>query len=239
MGQQSIRYKLWFIPFVFVFLWIPMHASIDSEAEKHKQSMLHAQPSVHGWCSLEKASIFWDLILEIKPSVCVEIGVYGGSSFFPIASALKYLNRGIVYAIDPWDTFECIRYYDPENLDPVSDEHERNYWVRLGIEQFHQYFLNVLSHYQLEKYSVVLRKTSKEAASLIGPIDFLHIDGNHTDIGAAIDVELYLPKVRPGGYICINDTLWPAMQAAVERLLIDCDPVQLINNGSAILFRKR
>ncbi len=45
---------------------------------------------------------------------------------------------------------------------------------------------------------------SKKAAALIGPIDLLHIDGDH-DQGAWEDCELYLPKVNPGGIAVVHD----------------------------------
>lgn len=217
------------------FLSAALNGNADLRIEEFKRSVMNVHPVVYdGWCSKEKAAIFMDLILDIKPNVCVEIGIYGGATFFPIVSTLKFLGHGIAYAVDPWDTFECIRY-----LDPILDETNRNWWVNVGVERLYDVFLGVLSKYQLGKHAIVLRRTSAQAASLIDSIDFLHLDGNHTEVATTNDVELYLPKVRSGGYICINDTLWPAMQTGVELLMEACDVVQLIDNGNAILFRKR
>lgn len=37
------------------------------------------------------------------------------------------------------------------------------------------------------------------------PIDVLHIDGDHSYVGAAMDYTMYAPLVRPGGVILLHD----------------------------------
>jgi len=54
-------------------------------------------------------------------------------------------------------------------------------------------------------------------------IDFLHIDGDHREASAVSDVENWLPKVKTGGIICIDDAWWESTQKAVEMLLVECD----------------
>ena len=58
-------------------------------------------PSIHGWCSYEKAEKFVETITDQKPQLCVEIGVFGGSSLIPQALALKP-HSGVIIGIDPW-----------------------------------------------------------------------------------------------------------------------------------------
>lgn len=41
-------------------------------------------------------------------------------------------------------------------------------------------------------------------------LDFLFIDGDHTEAGATLDFEMYGPLVRPGGVIAFHDILDPA-----------------------------
>jgi len=97
----------------------------------------------------------------------------------------------------------------------------------------------MISHHGFEEYCLVLRSTSEQAVAAIGDIDILYLDGCHDEAVAAQDVKLYLPKVRPGGYIWINDSLWAALQPAIDLLLESCDFVKLIDGGNCILFRKR
>lgn len=202
--------------------------------EDLKRSVCEGIPQLYGWCTKEKAVQFIDLVLEVKPDVCVEIGVFGGRSLFPVASALKFLGKGIVVGIDPWSKEEIIPYFDP-----VKDEAHINWWSKLNFDQIHSSYLNMLSQYQLEDYVITLRTTSELASYAIGAIDILYIDGNHQEIISNQDVRLYLPKVRKGGYIWLNDSLWRDLQSSVDLLFEECDFVKLVDGGNCILFKKR
>jgi len=189
---------------------------------------------ITGWCSVAKAIELIDLILVVEPEVYVEIGVYEGASFFPAAAALKFLGKGTAFAVDPWDTFECVRYFDP-----VLDEKQWKWWASIDLEKAYKNFKRMLNIYRLEGVSKILRKTSLEAASEFDAIDILHLDGDHSEAMSVKDVETYLPKVRQGGYVWLNDSLWKERAAAVDLLLEACDVVKVIESANCILFRKR
>lgn len=219
---------------LLIFTAALLNADVSKE-QKLKDQVLNALPSVEGWCSKEKALNFIDLVLETKPDVCVEIGVYGGSSLFPVASTLKHLEHGIIIAIDPWDKIECIKYFDP-----VEDKVNLNWWGKLNLDYIYNLYLKMLKRYDLNEYCITIRAPSEEAVNEIDePIDILHIDGNFSKEGTSQDVILYLPKVRSGGYIWINDALSTKRQEAVDMLNDACDVVKLIENGNCILFKKR
>jgi hypothetical protein len=218
---------------IFLFCFFAcVHA--DPKVGGLKQRVCNVLPSLEGWCSQEKAINFIDLILEIKPTVYVEIGVWGGSSIFPVASALKFLGQGVVYAIDPWDRLECVKYYDP-----VEDEADLKWWNKVNINYARDSYYNMLKKYGLEKYVTTLPMTSELAAYQIDEIDILYIDGNHCEIPTVNDVMIYLPKVKKGGYIWMNDSSWTSRQAGVVLLSESCDVIKLIDGGNCILFRKR
>ena len=220
------------IVLLFVTFLFALNAKEDVEALK--QQVLNVLPTLEGWCSKEKASQFIDLILEVKPDVCVEIGAFGGSSVFPVASALKFLNHGKVIAIDPWDKIECIKYFDP-----VEDAEHLKWWGNLNINYIYYSYLNVLKKYKLDNFVTTIKATSEEAAQEIGEIDIIHMDGNHSEIVSTQDVRLYLPKLKSGGYIWFNDSLWKERQDAIDLILEECDAVKLIDDGNCILFKKR
>jgi hypothetical protein len=219
---------------LFITLLSFAHAKTPAEIQNFKQEVVHTVLGMEGWCSEEKALAFIDLILEMRPDVCVEIGVFAGRSFFPIVSTLKFLDHGTAIAIDPWDKVECLKY-----LDPTDDQSHMKWWGKLNMDHIYYLFLNTLRHHDLERHSKVIKSSSEKAASSIQTIDFLYLDGNHSQIVSALDVALYLPKVRSGGIICVNDTLWPQMQPAVDVLIEQCEMVQLLDNGNAIIFRKK
>ncbi len=202
--------------------------------EELKKRVGEALPNLYGWCTKEKALSFLDLVLEVKPEVCVEIGVFGGRSLFPVASALKFLGNGIVVGIDPWSKDEIIPYFDP-----VKDQAHVIWWSKINFDQIYYSCLKMLSQYQLEDYAVILRTTSELASYAIGSIDILYIDGNHNEAISNRDVQLYIPKVRSGGYVWLNDSLWRDLQSSVDLLFESCDFVKLIDGGNCILFKKR
>ena len=209
-----------------------------SAAELTEQQLKHrictSLPLIDGWCSQEKALNFIDLVLEVKPQVCVEIGVFGGSSVFPVASTLKFLKQGVLFGIDPWSQAENVRHFNP-----LEDKANSLWWSKVNFDAIHASYLTMLKKNGLEDYCITLKMTSEKAAAKIEHIDILYIDGGHSEEAFTTDVALYLPKVRPGGYIWMNDSLWEQTQIAIESLLQECDVVKLIDNGNCILFKKK
>ena len=191
-------------------------------------------PPICSMCSQEKTMLLIDLTLEFKPSLCVDIGVYGGASLFPVAATLKFLGEGRVIGIDPWIKAETLK-----NLDP-RDASNRQFWQRFPIGGLYPTFQNMIRSHQLENYCVTMKMTSEAAAPQITEeIDMLHLDGNHSEEGSMLDVLCYLPKVRKGGYIWITHPLWPWKQEAVQLLAESCDLYKIIENGECFLFKKR
>ncbi|MBI2743540.1 MAG: class I SAM-dependent methyltransferase [Chlamydiales bacterium] len=226
------RSKLASLALIFFCASSALHA--ERTEEEVKQQVCSTLPSLHGWCTVEKAISFIDLVLEVKPEICVEVGVFGGSSIFPVASALQFLGKGVVVAIDPWDKGETIK-----NMDPEAAAAHVNWWSKVNFDRIYASYLGMVKMFGLEEQCITIRSTSERAAPILNKIDILYLDGNHSEAGFTRDVQLYLPKVRSGGYIWINDTLWTEVQPAIDLLMEECDAVKLIDNGNCILFRKR
>lgn len=199
-----------------------------------KKGISERLPTLYGWCSQEKAIAIFDLVLEIKPKVCVEVGVFGGASLFPAASALQLIGEGVVIGIDPWDRLECVRYFDP-----IADKEHIKWWNKVNLDYIYSSYLHCLKMCDLEPYVQTIRKTSLEAAAEIPPIDILHLDGNFSADMPLKDVQLYLPKVKSGGYIWLNDAINKNRDPVIEVLLESCYIVKAVNNQTCILFRKK
>jgi hypothetical protein len=222
------------IPLFLAFLSFSYLFCVENDTDILKQEICNLHPSFLGWCSREKTLTLIDLVLEIKPKVCVDIGVFGGSSLFPVAATLKYLRSGSVFGIDPWDKLESLKSFHP-----VADEADFRWWANLDHNYVYDSYITSIKRFGLESYCVTMRTTSLKAASSFNQIDLLHIDGNHSEQGFTSDVQTYLPLVRPGGYILLNDSLWENAQNAVGLLIEECDVVKLIDSGNCIVFRKR
>ncbi len=224
--------KTWLIA---LLLLIPFssHCEEDSWTVYKIDTLLH-QNEIMGWCTKEKALKLMDLIKDTQPEVCVEIGVFGGSSIYPISSALKFNDKGIVYAIDPWSKEECLIGYN-------QDDPNYSWWSEINYEGVFQHFLWMLNTFNLHKYCAVMRMKSIDAATRFPDdfIDILHVDGNHTEEAAFMDVQIFLPKVKKGGYIWFDDADWSTTTKAVVYLNDQCQLDLSRSVGtSCLLFKK-
>jgi len=220
---------------LFLLSYCTLSAYTIDEVQKLVVEVSTNIHTLEGWCSVEKGLSLVELVLEVKPKTYVEIGVFGGRSLYPVAAAIKLIGdeKAKVIAIDPWDRFECVKYYDP-----TKDEAHLRWWGSLNIDYIYTSYLAMLSRFGLQNYVKTIRATSKKAALEIGEIDILHIDGNHSRLVSTLDVVLYLPKVRKGGYIWMNDIVSDRTEA-VELLKESCDIVKNVDKNNCILFRKR
>ncbi|OGN64297.1 MAG: hypothetical protein A3E80_05565 [Chlamydiae bacterium RIFCSPHIGHO2_12_FULL_49_9] len=188
------------------------------------------------WCTKEKIHLLMDLVYVTRPETCVEIGAFSGSSILPVAATLKYLQHGFVDAIDVWSNAEAVRNMEAGDLN-------RNWWSWVNMEEVYGTFLARLAERSLTEYVRILRGTSEAIAPLIGEIDFLHLDGDYSEKGSLRDVELYLPKVRPGGYILLSNLFVmvngkaPKMKS-FSALFDSCEMICEIDKDNVVLFRK-
>lgn len=150
-----------------------------------------------GWCTPEKARTIALLILGLKPSVSVEIGVFGGRSAIPIALAHKYLNHGEVICIDPWDNKAASSGYDKENS---------AWWKAVDMDEIYKSFMINVVKFETTKFMNIQRVPS-DAFNPPENIGFLHVDGQHTD-QAIRDVQRFASKVYPGGIVVMDDIHW-------------------------------
>lgn len=194
-------------------------------------------PSIHGWCSFEKASKFVEFILKYKPQLCVEIGVFGGSSLIPQALALK-TYEGKIVGIDPWKNEAA--------LESMIDETHKDWWAKLNLEDIYKHCNENINKYGIESNCTLIRDKAENVVStfLDGSIDLLHIDGNHSEELSYKDATLYFPKVKSGGFIFFDDIYWTegdnyaTTRKAITYLLAGCEKIDIVNNDCLILRKK-
>lgn len=190
-------------------------------------------PTMQGWCSIPKAVAMAELIVENKPLVSVEIGVFGGSSLMASALAHNHTKIGHVFGIDPWSASEATKgMQDPVNV---------KWWGSVNFEAIYRGCLAALLDHELTHCCTLFRTTNERAIGLFDAIDILHIDGNHTEESSVLDVFLYLPKVRSGGHVWFDDVDWtegenPTTRRALGFVGEKCERVLEI--GNCALFRK-
>lgn len=137
------------------------------------------------------------MVVALQPQVTVEIGVFGGSSFIPLALAHQHIGFGLAIGIDPWSRDEAMRGETAENSDWASKQ---------DYEGIYQAFMGNLRVLGLQTVTRIIRNTS-DNAPVPNVIDLLHIDGNH-QTQAVSDVSRYATKVRMGGLCVMDDLNW-------------------------------
>lgn len=189
-----------------------------------------AVASLEGWCSLEKALAMADLILDTRPEVVVEVGVFGGKSLIPQALALAEAQRGYIYGVDPWKKEAALE----GNNDPANDE----WWSRVDLAGIHQKCAEAVWHHQLDQRCVLVRAPSLAAVNLFpdASVDVLYLDGNHSEECSMADVKAWLPKVRPLGFIWFDDTDWATTRKAYATLKARLSYIRDV--GTCALFHK-
>lgn len=112
----------------------------------------------------------------------LEVGVYCGASL--IAWSLARLGRGRAVGVDDWSYRDiaglrevCIR-----NLVSIARE----------VPEYAEPLL-------------INERSERAATSQYDPIAFLFIDGDHTRPHIELDIDLWTPKVMPGGIVAFHD----------------------------------
>jgi cephalosporin hydroxylase len=184
---------------------------------------------IQGWLSPEVATAMQCLIREVKPDVMIEIGVFAGLSLINAARAMKELGKGIIYGIDPWSMDTALN-----NMG--SGEHV-GFWSDINLDDVHKDCVHSVAENKLDNV-VLIRAPSERCHQLFRPgsVDILYIDGGHSVPQSCSDVVNYLPKVKRGGYIWLDDTDWVSVQKA-ERMIRDACELTA-DFGHACLYKK-
>jgi hypothetical protein len=206
----------------------PVLAAIEAEIFEHVKG---------SWCSEPKAKLLLELVVLTRPRVCVEIGAFSGSTTLPILAGLRHVGGGRGYVVEAWSNEEAIRGLP-------SDDAHTSWWKSVDMATVRSQFEQMLESWSLQSWCDVLAETSGQAVSRLPAIDLLHLDGNFSPEGAALDSEQYLPKVAAGGHVVMSNVLAtvagrPTKMAALWPLFDACDIVCEVDAGNTLLFRKR
>jgi hypothetical protein len=152
-----------------------------------------------------------------KHSVGVEIGVWAGDLSAAILRAVRPMQ---LHLLDPWAF--------------APDERYEQAWyggARAGSQaEMDEVYKRVLQRFETEIADgavVIHRSTSAEAAAGFedASLDWVYVDGNHLYEYVRADLELFAPKMRPGGLLAGDDYgaagWWDdGVRRAVDRFLV-------------------
>lgn len=169
-------------------------------------------PKLHGWCTVEKASHLYNLVLEHEAPLCVELGVFAGRSLVAIALGAKAKN-GTAVGIDAWSKEACEQ--------GVNDIANTEWWNNIDYDFFYNYTTKVMSDAGVSATTSLIRSKSSDVSNYYtsNSISVLHQDSNHSEEVTVEEVNLWYDKLKIGGYWIFDDTDWPTTQTAQGLLL--------------------
>lgn len=153
-----------------------------------------------GWCPLDKAKYLYELIEEHEPEVILEIGVFMGKSFLPMAMAAKQYG-GKAIGIEPFSLAPTQEGVNPKDND--------KWWAQVDYKDMERRIDGGIIRYKLENTVTIIKKTSKEAlAEMPAEIGLIHQDSNHSEAVSYWETQNYAPLLAEGGFYVLDDIDW-------------------------------
>lgn len=166
----------------------------------------------------------------------VEIGVYRGKSFLPLACVIKQ-NKGISIGIDPYNSSSAREYDIDEEKQNVIDK----FIDSIDFEQIYRDVLDKKEAFELSSGCIIIRETSENAYEYLKDvkleIDMLHIDGNHDRKYVELDAEKYIPMVKEQGFVVFDDIDWDSVNVVYKKYkdelitIFECETFAILLKG--------
>lgn len=184
----------------------------------NKEQAIRLTQECPGWCTEEKASRLYDLVIETYHKfphttlMTVELGVFGGRSLFAMAFAHKYMNEGFVFGIDTWDNVTPLEGTNaPEN---------NEWWSTVPMDEIFNSCHDDRQIFELDECCSLIKQKSYMAADGFrdNSITLLHQDSNHNVETITLELERWSPKIRTGGFWVTDDNDWPETKEGYAKL---------------------
>ena len=161
------------------------------------QRIERVTPRLSDWTTIEKAHTLAALVIALRPTLTVELGVWQGASLLPMALAHRAIGVGRVIAVDAW---EC-----SASVQGQIDE-DAKWWGSVDHQKAYETFITTLAEEGVSQIVDVVRSHSDDYTPPDG-INLWSCDGNHSD-QAVRDVQKFAPKMAQGGIIVMDDYNW-------------------------------
>jgi hypothetical protein len=191
--------------------------SFSKEAFDTFEQSLVATQKVLGWLTFDEA-YFLARCAQVVPYNIVEIGSYHGLSTLFLAFGGWHGLGPTVYAVDP------------HRLGHATSD----IWYNPADQQ--AFYHNVAaSGYGSVIRAIGLPSTAASRAFEDRSVDMIFIDGEHTPPAVAADVMFWVPKLKPGGLLCMHDSFEPGPALAIlGRPYIVC-PIGRVDSTAVLL----
>jgi predicted O-methyltransferase YrrM len=155
-----------------------------------------------------------DRLPTSTPLIGAEVGVFGGTNAIGLLEALPDL---FLFLVDPYKEFPANHRFTRVFGGPTPNLPTK--WTQARYDKTYKGTIIRLKPYK-DRYTM-LRMESLEGAKKIiaGTLDFVFIDGDHTEEGCTEDILAWKSKVKPGGLLCGHDFgRWGVAEAVIKTL---------------------
>lgn len=172
------------------------------------EAIHHYIPHMEGWSDPKKCQQIAECIMEVKPELSFEIGIFAGRGLTSMAMAHREIGVGKAIGIDPWRAEETAEGDNTE----ANDE----YWANMDWGHIIKHFTNHLDAHRLLDWCDWWRMSSQKAIYCLkdDSIGVMHQDGNHSEDVSMWEVMNYADKIQSGGYWVMDDVGWETTEAA-------------------------
>jgi predicted O-methyltransferase YrrM len=190
-------------------------------------------PEGGDWCSVDKALALTTLIVGLRPKIVVELGVWRGGSAIPMAIALHRLGAGRLIAIDSWSAESSIAGQEVAHAQWWGEK-----MGDAGHELALETFMGRLAKHKIgQEICWVVRQRTDEAI-VPESIDLLHHDANHGP-QVVLDIQRWVPAIRVGGVLVIDDLNWPGGHVVRARdLALEIGFTELYAIGTGCVMQR-
>ena len=172
---------------------------------------------IPGMCDDEKIGALCEIARHSPAGDVVEIGSAWGKSAFILARLARLYGIGNTLCVDPWQSDYLVQNDDGGLVDSCINHYDYDEALRVFEMNLLPYSTGDINYLRLpsteaaKQYGAerVVRSESFGQTAYCGQIALLHIDGNHSYEAAKADIEAWSAYVAPGGWIIIDDYVWP------------------------------
>lgn len=206
--------------------------------------------TIPGMCDHLKLRALCEIARDCPSGDLVEIGSWWGKSAFILLRLTQTYGIGRLYCVDPWSDAHLVQGGAASVVDLVSTQYSAEEAFQVFLLNLRPYAHGDLSYLRCPSTEGAVRYRSGGtvktpefgSAKPAGAIALLHIDGNHSYACAKADIDAWTPAVTPGGWIIIDDYVWPfgdgPQRAGDEYLEAHADRIAVaFVTGSALFIR--
>lgn len=172
---------------------------------------------IPGMCDNEKICVLFEIARRSPAGDIVEIGSWWGKSAFILARLAYCYAIGKLLCVDPWSNEHLVQNDQGGMVDRVSaqlDAEEALRVFEMNLLPYNAQHINYLRlpstdgarHYRADR---TVTSASFGTTRYGGHVAILHVDGNHSYAAAKADLDAWAPLVVAGGWIVVDDYIWP------------------------------